>query len=118
MTNGIILLIYAVLTSSALVLLKLGSANGAPISFIEGKLHLNLGFYVISGIILYGLSFAVYTYLVSKNDLGYIIPVSTALVYVFIFLASFFIFKEVFTALKVVGIVLIFTGLVLLNINK
>jgi len=116
--NTVILLIYAVLTSAALVLLKLGSASGAPVSLDEGKLQLNLGVLVLSGVALYALSFGVYTYLVSKNDLGYIIPVSTALVYVFIFLASFLIFKEAFTVAKVVGICLIFGGLVLLNLNK
>lgn len=118
MTANLILLFYALTSSAGLILLKIGSKDGAPVSFIEGKPHFNLGAYVLAGIFLYALSFAIYTYLVSKNDLGYIIPVSTALVYVFIFLASFFIFKEVFTAAKILGICLIFGGVVLLNLNK
>lgn len=118
MMPNIILLIYAFTSSLGLILLKLGSQTGAPISFVDHKLHFNLGFYAIGGILLYGLSFVIYTYLISKNDLGYIIPISTALVYIFIFIASFIIFKEVFTAAKIVGICLIFGGLVLLNLNK
>ena len=115
---NIILLIYALTSTSALVLLKLGSSAGAPVSLADGKLHFNLGLYVIAGIILYGLSFIVYTYLISKNDLGYIIPISTALVYVGIFFASYFIFKEAFTAVKIVGICFILGGVILLNLNK
>jgi len=115
---NLILLIYAILSSLGLIFIKIGSENGAPISILDGKPHFNLGFYVIAGIVLYGLSFIVYTYLVSKNDLGYIIPVSTALVYIFIFAASFFIFKEVFTALKIVGVLLILGGVILMNIGK
>jgi len=117
MLANIILLIYAAMSSLGLIFLKLGSKDAAPVSFIDGKIHFNLGLYVIVGVVLYGLSFIVYTYLISKNDLGYIIPVSTALVYIGIFLASFFIFKEVFTAVKIVGILLILTGVVLLNLN-
>lgn len=117
MANAI-LLIYALTSSVGLVLLKLGSQTGAPVSIEAGKLTFNLGILAIGGIVLYGLSFVIYTYLISKNDLGYIIPVSTALVYIFIFIASFIIFKEAFTAIKIVGICLILGGLVLLNISK
>lgn len=118
MIANLILLIYAITSSIGLVLLKLGGQTGAPISIVDGKPLFNLGPYAIGGIFLYGLSFIIYTYLISKNDLGYIIPVSTALVYVFIFAASFFIFKEVFTAMKIVGICLILGGVVLLNVSK
>jgi small multidrug resistance pump len=106
------------MSSAGLVLLKLGGENGAPISIVNGKAEFNLGFYAISGIFLYAVSFIIYTYLVSKNDLGYIIPVSTALVYIFIFAASYFIFKEAITAMKVVGIFLILGGVILLNLSK
>lgn len=115
---NLILILYALMSTGGLVLLKLGSPNGAPFEFVSGKLHLNLTFTVIAGILLYGFSFLIYTYLVSKNDLSYIIPVSTALVYVGIFFASFFIFKEAVTALKIVGIFLILGGVILLNLNK
>jgi multidrug transporter EmrE-like cation transporter len=57
-------------------------------------------------------------YLLSKYDLGYIIPLTTALVYMIIFVASYLIFKETFTILKIVGITLIMVGLMLLNIKK
>lgn len=115
---NLILLLYALTSSAGLVLIKLGSEGGAPVSFDGGKLQLNLGLYAILGVLLYGVSFIIYTYLVSKNDLGYIVPVVTALVYIFIFAASFFIFKEVFTAVKIIGICFILIGLILLNLNK
>ena len=116
--QNIMLLIYALVTSSGLILLKLGSKTGAPISIIDHKFQFNLGYFIICGMLFYGLSFLIYTYLISKNDLGYIIPVSTALVYIFIFAASFIIFKEAFTAIKILGICLILGGLILLNIHK
>lgn len=118
MLANIILFIYAATSSLGLIFLKLGSSSGAPISFVNNRPSFNLGFYSIIGIALYGISFLIYTYLVAKNDLGYIVPIATALVYIFIFVASFIIFKEVFTPLKIVGITLILLGVILLNLNK
>ncbi len=116
--SKIIIAMFVLATSSALILMKLGSKSGPPVQFVADKLHFNLNPYTVGGIFLYGLSFVIYTYLISKYDLGYIIPLTTALVYIIIFTASFIIFKEVFTAMKIVGIVLIVTGLLFLNIKK
>lgn len=113
-----IIALYVLATSLGLVALKLGTTNGLPISIVENKLHLNINFYAISGIFLYGMSFLLYIFLISKYDLGYIIPLVTALVYIIIFVASFLIFKESFTLLKIIAIVLIVAGLVLLNLQK
>lgn len=115
--SKLLLSFYILITSLGLIFLKLGSKNGAPVHFIDGRIHFNLTPYVIGGILLYGLSFILYTYLLSKYDLGYIIPLTTGLVYVLIFTASFFIFKEAFTAIKLLGIFFIFMGLIFLNIN-
>lgn len=112
------LIIYAVTSTAGLVLIKLAGQTGAPISFVDGKLQLNFGLYAVLGIFLYGVSFLLYTYLITKNDLSYIIPISTALVYVGIFLASYFLFHEAITALKITGILLILGGVILLNLGK
>ena len=116
--SKIIISLFVLATSSALILMKLGSKSGAPFSLVDGRPQFNLNFYIVSGILLYGTSFVIYTYLISKYDLGYIIPLTTALVYVIIFTASYFIFKELFTATKIVGIALIVIGLVFLNLKK
>lgn len=116
--SKILISLYVLATSLALIVLKLGSKGGAPAQFIDGKLHFNITLYTVSGIALYGISFILYMYLISKFDLGYIIPLTTALVYIIIFTASFIVFKEAFTVLKVVGISLIVLGLVFLNLKK
>jgi multidrug transporter EmrE-like cation transporter len=105
-------------TSSALVVLKLGMDHGAPVQIIEGKLRLNINAYTVAGVSLYGISFLLYTYLLSKYDLGYIIPLTTAIVYCLIFVASYFIFHEHFSVVKLAGIALALTGVVLLNLGK
>ena len=118
LTSNIALIMYVLATSLGLIFVKLGTSDGLPIKFVDGRLNVNLNFYVASGIILYGASFLLYIYLISRNDLGYIIPVTTALVYTLIFLGSFFIFHESFTVVKVIAIALIMGGVILLNVQK
>ena len=95
--SKILLAIYVTITSLALIFLKLGSKDGAPLHIADGKPALHLTPFSVTGIFLYGVSFILYMYLLSKYDLGYIIPITTALVYIVIFTASFFVFHEVFT---------------------
>lgn len=113
----VLIAVYILLTSSALVALKWGSKTGAVVQIAHSKLQLNLNLYIILGIALYGMSFVLYTALISKYDLGYIIPLTTAFVYAMIFTASVLIFKEVFTVTKIMGIVLVLGGVVLLNVK-
>lgn len=118
MINYILMGAYVLSTASGLVLLKLGTTTGLPISLVENSIKFNLNPFAVSGLFLYGLSFLLYIYLLSKFDLGFVIPLTTALVYVLIFIASFMIFKESFTMLKIIAIALILSGVVILNLNK
>ena len=114
----VILVLYILTTVTALVVLKLGTSTGLPVTYIDSKLQFNINFYTVAGILLYGLSFVTYVYLISKNELGYIIPLAAAFVYILIFLASAVVFKEVFTLTKIIGIVLIIAGFIFLNLKR
>ncbi len=116
--SKVILAIYVVATSLGLIVLKLGTKAGPPVDLVHHRIHFNINLYTVGGTTLYGASFILYIYLISKNDLGYIIPVASAFIYVLIFLASYVIFKEVFTITKIIGIVLIICGLVVINVKS
>lgn len=118
MSKVFIILLYVATTSLGLITLKLSTTNGLPISYVNEKLIFNFNLLNVLGVFLYGVSFLLYFYLISKFDLGYIIPLTTALVYIVIFIASFIIFKEAFTAFKILGIGLILIGLFFLNSSK
>lgn len=116
MINYLPTLIYVLATAAGLVLIKLGSANGAIVELVGGKIAFNMSLVNTLGILLYAISFVLYTFLIAKHNLGYIIPLTTGLVYVIIFIASFFIFKEPFSALKLTAIIMILCGVALLNL--
>lgn len=116
--SNLLIALYAIVTSLGLVFVKLGTKDGMPLKFVNHRLHANINLYVFSGVLLYGISFLLYVFLISKNELGYIIPLTTALVYILIFVSSYFIFHEIFTVLKVIGIALILSGIIFLNLGK
>jgi len=116
--SKIILILYILTTSIGLIVLKLGTNSGLPITLVENKIQFNINAATVIGIILYGLSFIMYMYLISKNDLGYIIPLAASFVYILIFFGSYLVFNEVFTPTKIIGISLILGGMIFINLNK
>jgi drug/metabolite transporter (DMT)-like permease len=116
MMNYLPTLIYVLTTAGGLVLIKIGSMHGAIVELIGGRIVFNISLLNALGVFLYAISFVLYTFLIAKHNLGYIIPLTTGLVYIIIFIASFFIFKEPFSVLKLIAIVMILCGVALLNI--
>lgn len=116
--SKLLIALYVIATSTALIAIKMGTKNGSPIGYINEKLTLNINIPLALGIIFYGFSFVLYIYLIAKYDLGYIIPLVTAFVYICIFFTSYFLFKEVFTIPKIIGISLIISGVMFMNLNK
>jgi multidrug transporter EmrE-like cation transporter len=116
--STISLVLYILFSTSGLIAIKLGSEKSTFLEVVGGKVSINTNPFLLLGILFYGISFFLFTYLVAKNDLGYIIPLTTAIVYILIFIASFLIFKETFTPLKIVAITMIILGVILLNLNK
>lgn len=114
--NIVAILLYAALSAGGLIAIKFGSDPAQGLMHI-GKLVLPVTLPTLIGIGLYGTSFLIYLFLISKFDLGYIIPLTTALVYIIIFTASFFFFNEIFTPLKIIAILLIIGGVILLNLG-
>lgn len=114
--NKLLITTYVLATVGGLLLLKLGTSGAGFISIVNGKIVWNLSLLTILGILTYGVSFLLYIILVSKFSLGYIVPLTTALVYILIFIASYFVFKENFTVLKIAAITMIIGGVVLLNV--
>ena len=95
---------------------KIGTTQAGQISFCAGeflpcalKLFTNLWF--AAGCILLLASSAIWVIALGMVDLGYAFPFQ-ALAFVFIFLASWLIFKEPISVMRVIGIVLICAGVI------
>lgn len=115
--DKLLIAIYLALTVGGLSLVKAGSVGGAFLSKIDDKLVWNITPIFIGGIFLYGASFLLMMWLVSRFDLSYIVPITTGIGQVLIFIVAILVFKEQFTYLKMLAIGLIIVGVVLLQMK-
>lgn len=112
------IVIYAVISVAGLTLVKLGS--NSPLSFTMGQsgFSIGMGWMTLLGLVLYVASFLIYMTLVAKNNLTYLTPVSSGIVYVLTMVVSLCVLKEQVTPLQWGGWCLILVGVVLMNIKR
>lgn len=111
----ILIAVYMLLSASGLILFKKGSQNGLSIILSQSGLNLKISYFSILGILSYGCSFLLYLFLVSKFNLSYIVPITTGLMYVVIFIASALVFKEKIDPIHLIGAIVVLFGVILIN---
>lgn len=118
MNSRFLILLYVLISSGALVALRFG-ASGAPLIFLGlGRHRIEISAISLLGVAMYFISFPIYAFLISRYELGFIIPIATGCIYIVVFSASFFLFNETFNLIKISGIGLILLGVSLLSIAK
>lgn len=112
--NIILFIVYVVLSSSGLVLFKLG-VNNANINFTLFGLSISFSIKMLVGIVCYGLSFLLWLYLVSKLNLTIAMPLSVALVNTLVVVESCMFLNEKITLVQGIGIFVIIFGVTLVT---
>ncbi len=115
MQKYILILAYTVLGVSGMTMLKFGSRYHTSLNFTKFFVGVELSWASLFGVFLYGLSFLLYIYLISKYELSYLFPMLTAMTYLGILAASILVFHESFSTIKMLGSLLVFAGVILLN---
>ena len=110
----ILFILYVILSSSGLILFKLGS--------IDPNINLSLfGFNIafsiksIIGILCYGFSFVLWMFIVSKTDLTIAMPLSIAIVNTLVVVGSCIFLKEKITLMQGIGIFIVIFGVCLMS---
>lgn len=114
----ITIIIYAVISVTGLTLVKLGSNYPLQFSVGSSGFSFGAGWVTIAGLILYIISFLIYMTLIAKNNLTYVTPVATAIVYILTMIVSLVVLKEQVTPLQWGGWCLILVGALLMNLKK
>lgn len=109
----ILFIIYVILSSSGLVLFKLGTM-GPGISILGIKLTIRM----ILGVFCYGLSFLLWLYIVSKINLTFAMPLSVALVNTLVVVESCIFLKEKINIQQGIGIFIIVLGVMIITFNR
>jgi drug/metabolite transporter (DMT)-like permease len=105
--NYIAMFVSIILGAIAQILMKFGTLKTSSI------LSMFVNVYIISGILLYGLSALFWIYAISKIQLSYAYPM-VSLGYVIVFVLSYFIFNEPINVLRVSGLIAIIIGVLMI----
>lgn len=107
----VLYVIFAVLGST---LLKAGSGEGVNVLFTIPGINLPVSLMTIFGIIAYGVSFILYTVLLSRLDLSFVSPVTVGAVYILLMITAIVFFGETLTGIKITGSILVLIGIILM----
>ena len=117
MKKSMLVVVYLVLSTLGLVLMKLGQNTGA-LSIAESELIFSINLISLAGFLSYILSFLLYTSIIVKFDLGYITPITAGILQIATLLAGIFVFKENISINGIIGIVFVIAGVIIMNIKS
>lgn len=109
--------IYVFFSVLGLTLVKIGSFRKTSCNFEIPITNMSISIWSFMGITCYGISFLLYLGIISKFDLGFIIPIIGGIVNILILIVSYFILKEQLTFNMILGAVITIIGIVIMNIN-
>jgi multidrug transporter EmrE-like cation transporter len=104
------------MSASGLLLIKTG-AEGTGASFTQGLFSLHLTVRLLCGLLLYVGSFLLSIYIMSRMKLSIFYPVGTGSILVLTSLFGYFFLKEQIGTLQLIGMLLILSGVIAMNIK-
>jgi len=111
-----IMALYLLLTNLGLLFIKLGSSQ-SRVEIAKGIFNISVSHQMLIGMLIYILSFIIYIYLLSKHDLTYIVPVLAGATYAIVIMFGVFFLHEKISFYQLIGIGVIFIGVILINLK-
>ena len=112
--NILLFALYVILSSSGLILFKIGSLN-PNLHFQILGLTLNISVKSIIGILCYGVSFLLWMFIISRTNLTIAMPLSIALVNTLVIIGSCLFLKEKITIMQGIGIFIVIFGVCIMS---
>jgi len=109
--------VYILFTTGGLILMKMGN-NAGTLAIQNSTVNFSVNIISLLGLIMYIISFLMFTKIITTYDLSYIYPMLAGIVQTLSLLAAVFILKENITWFGAVGIALVIIGIIIMNINK
>jgi len=106
--------IYVVLNAFGQLFIKIGSYDLKTATSLWDILT---NFTLMGGIVLFGMSFLTWIYILTKSNLSYAFPFAVGLGYVAVIMLAVFVLKEVPNTLQIAGMVLVGIGVMLMSMQ-
>lgn len=117
MITIILFVIYVFMSSSGLVLFKLGTADpNLKLSLFGFTIHFSIK--TLIGVFCYGISFLLWLIIVSRSQLTIVMPLSVALVNTLVVVESCVFLHEKVTLMQGIGIFIVLLGVSLIGVKK
>jgi drug/metabolite transporter (DMT)-like permease len=113
----VIFCIYLFFSAVGLLLIKIGG-KGTSLSVNNNFLKMDINLLLLMGMICYIVSFLLYIYIINKQKLSYIVPVTAGVLNIVVFLLGVLILKEKINIYSVVGLILIILGVFFINLKN
>ncbi len=114
----LLIVIYVILTSAGLILMKKGG-NAGKITMGSGEFAFSMSLVSALGFVCYILSFLLFTRIIMMFDnVSYISPICNGIAQACIVIASILFLKEKFSIYTIGGALLIISGVVIMNLKK
>lgn len=112
------LLIYVCLSAMGLTLIKIGLDKNCSLVLDKTSFSLSFSWILVIGICLYILSFLTSMIVMKNMNLSVYYPLSAGLIYVVVCILSVLVLKEHLTWNQLVGMAIIFAGIIFMNVGK
>lgn len=112
------LLIYVCLSATGLTLIKMGLGKNTSLSFDRAGFSISFGWILILGMCLYVLSFCTSLIVMKSMNLSLYYPISAGLIYIIVCVLSVVVLKEKIGLLQLIGMAVIFVGILIMNIHN
>lgn len=118
MMKYLIVVLYLVLTVSGLILYKYGANKSFEVSFSNSIFNMKISIISIIGLVCYLCSFLLYMFIIPRFNISYIMPLTSAISYIGIFVLSILVLGEQISVNGIVGSIIILVGIVVMNFFK
>ncbi|MCR4924825.1 MAG: hypothetical protein K5917_00895 [Clostridiales bacterium] len=112
MKNIVECVVYLLLALAGMTLIKMGGRSSGQFIHLLG---FSVSLQTIAGMFFYGLSFLLYTFLISKMQLSITIPVLSMVSNCAVVMIGMIVFKEVLKPGQIVGITIMIAGVFIMG---
>lgn len=115
--NMLMLILYVFMSAIGLILIKKG-LNGSSFLFSAKTMSIQINWILFGGICLYVLSFITSLIVMNRMPLNVYYPISSGVIYIITGILSYFFLHEKVNSIQLLGMVIIFIGIIVINIGK
>lgn len=109
---------YILFSATGLLLLRSGAGEFTIALQSGGFLNFSVSFRMLAGMFFYVCSFLLFMILLPRFNLTYLYPISAGVLYVVIIISGVVFLRERLPITHIIGIVLVFSGVVMLNLQR